>query len=225
MVQSQHIISPEPHLDHVDCTEETSLSQEGNKFSRPWPILSRGVVKNSTEDFKKLVEICLHFQKTSNKFISEPNLMVVNVKCNVEKDKLFHCLWECPRIMNLWKDVLDISSKIVSEKLPICPQICILGLFPKSLNIDKTKKKMITYSLLQAKHASAPFWKNLYKPNVNKQTHSNCPLVWEASSNTTESKKPPLPIFWWCFHQYIKKNTFCNNPFDAHPFGSFTIMY
>ena len=155
--KSQHIISPEPHRDHVDCTEETSLCQEANKFSWTDSVTRSGYKcvrelpeacgwlsrephwgENDQQVTVCLVliqQICSHFQTTSNKFITEPNLMIVNVKCNVEKDKLFHCLWECPRIIDLWKDVLDILSKIVSEKLPIFPK------FPKSHKCSILEKK------------------------------------------------------------------------------------
>ena len=43
----------DPHWEHVDCAEETSLCQEANKCSLTSPILSRRVIKNSARGLRE----------------------------------------------------------------------------------------------------------------------------------------------------------------------------
>ena len=69
-------------------------------------------------------------------YLLNPNVPDYCVKCSVEKGTLFRSLLE--RLRNIsWKDVLDIQSQILSEKLPVCPQMCI----SERLEMNKTKKK------------------------------------------------------------------------------------
>lgn len=66
-----------------------------------------------------------------------PNVPDNCVKCSVEKGPLFRSLLERLRNTSFWKDVLDILSQISSEKLPMCPQMCIL----EGFKMNKTKKE------------------------------------------------------------------------------------
>lgn len=66
-----------------------------------------------------------------------PNVPDNCVKCSVEKGPLFCSLLERLRNTSFWKDVLDILSQISSEKLPMCPQMCIL----EGFKMNKTKKE------------------------------------------------------------------------------------
>ena len=46
-------------------------------------------------------------------------------------------------------DVIDLLSQIVSEKLPVCPQLCILCLFPEGFYFNEILKKSIVFCKLK----------------------------------------------------------------------------
>ena len=101
----------------------------------------------------------------------DPNTPDQCIKCNVERGTLFHCLWKCPEIMKFWKEVLGILSQIISEDIPICPQLCILGIFPDNFKVNSKKKSMIIYSLLFRRNIHI-FWKNPDRPDTNNGTEN-----------------------------------------------------
>ncbi len=84
-----------------------------------------------------------------NKF--DPNNPDACVECG-EKGTLIHCLWECPQIQIFWTEVLNTLSFITGVKIKMCPQLCILGIFPHECKLNKENEKMTVYCLLQAKY-------------------------------------------------------------------------
>lgn len=72
------------------------------------------------------------------------------------------------RIKEFWKDVLDTLSQIVSAKLPECPKLCFLDLFSATPRLYNTKKTIIVFSVLQAKHTNiCLLGKNPENPSIS----------------------------------------------------------
>ena len=66
------------------------------------------------------------------------------------KGTLFHCLWDCNKIKDFWKEVAQMIFQIVSVKLPLHPNIFILGLYPSDPNFKNEIKVLTDMCLLQA---------------------------------------------------------------------------
>lgn len=43
---------------------------------------------------------------------------------NTEKGTLLHCLWECPKIQEFWKDVTKCLSEVFKVKIPLKAKLC-----------------------------------------------------------------------------------------------------
>uniref|UniRef100_A0A671X7A5 Reverse transcriptase domain-containing protein n=1 Tax=Sparus aurata TaxID=8175 RepID=A0A671X7A5_SPAAU len=98
-----------------------------------------------------------------NKF--NPNTPDMCVKCDM-KGTLLHCLWDCRSIQTFWLEVLHTLSCVTGVKLPLCPKLCILKIFPTNCKLSKDDKKMTVYCLLQAKHSIAKSWRSVNKPSL-----------------------------------------------------------
>ena len=128
------------------------------------------------------------------------------VKCDNDKGTLFHCLWDCPNIKSFWKDVLGTLSKIISATLPECPKLCILGVFPLTPRLNITKKRLV-FSLLQAKHTIAVFWKNPENPSINHwlKDLSHC-LALEKLTFAIKGKPEVFHQIWGEFLEFLEIN-------------------
>lgn len=62
-----------------------------------------------------------------NKF--DPRIPDLCHKCNIHQGALYHCLWKC-------------------EEIPLCPKICILGIYPDNCPLSSRERKMIDFCLL-----------------------------------------------------------------------------
>ena len=100
-----------------------------------------------------------------NKF--NPNVPDTCVKCQTHKGTLFHCIWECGKIQKFWKEVINIISQITSKPIPLCPRLCILGLYPINLILKKHEITLINICLIHTKRLIAMYWKNVSCPNIS----------------------------------------------------------
>ena len=55
------------------------------------------------------------------------NIPDVCSKCVDEKGTIFHCLWECSRIQDFWKEVIKCLSEMFKIWVPLDPKLCVLG--------------------------------------------------------------------------------------------------
>lgn len=94
-----------------------------------------------------------------------PNTPDTCVKCGLHKGSLFHCLWECTLIQAFWKEVVAIISICIKERLPLCPKLCIFGCFPANSTLSNSRKRMVIFCLLEAKHKIAVSWKSIHRPS------------------------------------------------------------
>ena len=80
-----------------------------------------------------------------------PNIPDTCVKCKDQKGTLFHCMWECPLILSLWRQVLDLASQIIGEDVPLSPKLCLLNLYPDGFITSKRIRSLLNICFLEAK--------------------------------------------------------------------------
>lgn len=96
-----------------------------------------------------------------------PNTPDVCVKCQTHEGNLFHCVWKCEVLQVFWKGVLRLLSNITSTTIPVCPKLCILGLYPEDISLSRHEIKMVDLCLIHAKRLIAMHWKSMSCPSIN----------------------------------------------------------
>ncbi len=61
------------------------------------------------------------------------NIPDTYIKCSVDRGTLFHCMWNCPKVQEFWKEVAFFLSQTVPINLPMKPEIFILGIIPENI--------------------------------------------------------------------------------------------
>lgn len=135
----------------------------------------------------------------------DPNTPDLCFKCGTHKGTLFHCLWECSIIQEFWKEIITTLSKVIDTSLPVCPKLCILGLFPKNCALSKYEKSMVIYSLLEAKHKIALSWKSMYRPCKQKWAEGllHC-IAMEKLTYLIKGKYNRFVKIWDAFMEFVK---------------------
>ncbi|KAF6119898.1 hypothetical protein HJG60_010281 [Phyllostomus discolor] len=82
-----------------------------------------------------------------------------------EMGTLVHCWWECRLVQPLWKTVWNFLRKLKMD-LPFEPEIPLLGLYPKSLEI-LVQKNLCTPMSIAAQFTIVKCWKQPKCPSVN----------------------------------------------------------
>ncbi|PME06199.1 hypothetical protein A8A06_05290 [Escherichia coli] len=94
------------------------------------------------------------------------NIPDVCTKCLTEKGTLFHCLWECAKIQNFWKDVIQCLSEMFNTKVPLNAKLCVLGIYSKNFLQTQKQYAVLDFGLLQARRAIALCWKSMDAPTM-----------------------------------------------------------
>jgi len=47
-----------------------------------------------------------------------------------------HIFWDCPKLLNYWKDIQDEIDKCLSIKIPLDPSLIILGIFENKIRTN-----------------------------------------------------------------------------------------
>ena len=116
------------------------------------------------------------------------------VKCNDQKGTLFHCMWECPRILSFWRKVLDLASQITGEEVPLSPKLCLLNLYPDSFTTSNKVRFLMNICFLEAKRCIACSWKSDTPYGTSQWLRGmTFYLALEKISYTTKNK---LDKFW-----------------------------
>ena len=123
------------------------------------------------------------------------------IKCREEEGTLFHCLWSCPKVKTFWTNITQTISEIISVKLPVCPQIFILGLFPTQSKLSVVNKKIVTLCSLQAKHCIASSWKSMDSPSVDHWFRSLSSVL--AMEKLTYALKGKMQCYWKLWGKFI----------------------
>lgn len=136
----------------------------------------------------------------------DPNTPDLCVKCGTQKGTLFHCLWECSIIQEFWKEIIETLSKITDTYLPLCPKLCILGLFPENCTLSKYEKSMVIYCILEAKHKIALSWRSMYRPSKQMWTEglSHC-IAMEKLTYIIKGKYNTFIKIWDSFMEFLER--------------------
>lgn len=84
-------------------------------------------------------------------------------RCGEDRGTLFHCIWSCPKIKEIWEEFRAIIQEILSIRLVMEPKYFLLGLYPIGHNINHSEEIFINMGILQAKRVIALTWKNIGK--------------------------------------------------------------
>ena len=96
----------------------------------------------------------------------DPRIPDLCYKCDIHQGTLYHCLWNCEEIQKFWSSVLKCISQMTSSPIPLCPKICILGIYPDNCPLPSRERKMTDLCLLQARRSIALCWKNVSCPSL-----------------------------------------------------------
>ena len=138
-----------------------------------------------------------------NKF--DPNMSDLCYKCNNYPGSLYHCLWNCDKIQKFWKSVLKYVFQITSCPIPLCPKLCILGIYPVDCSLSCKERKMVDFCLLQAKRSIALCWKNVGCPSFDYWlTNLSSSLALEKLTYIVRKKASEFYDIWKMFLELIK---------------------
>ena len=128
-------------------------------------------------------------------------------KCNQDKGSWFHCVWDCGKIQDFWREVSHMVFKMLSVQLPLHPKIFILGSYPPSPHINNKVKPLIDMCLLQAKRMIALNWKNTTRPSIGQWLREmSSALIMERITYMTKGKSETFNEIWEPFMKYIEQN-------------------
>ncbi len=88
------------------------------------------------------------------------------LRCSNFKGTLYHCICECEKVRNFWKDVKGMIENILDVNIPLSPLIFLCHLYPKMINLKKTEYIFINICIIQAKRLISLNWKSIYAPNI-----------------------------------------------------------
>lgn len=135
-----------------------------------------------------------------------PNIPDNCLKCKQEIGTLYHCIWECNEIQGFWKEIIFMIGKLVEENVPLAPKLCLFHLYPVNLEVNARKRKLIDFSLLQAKRAIALKWKETQGPTPSqwfKEMTSN--LALEKLTYVVKGKLKDFYKIWTPFLHYCNQ--------------------
>lgn len=133
------------------------------------------------------------------------------IKCSDDKGTLLHCMWNCPKVQEFWKEVAIFISQMVSINLPMKPEIFILGIIPENTVDHGSTRKLVDISILQAKRLIALYWKKVEKPSIVQWINnmSFC-LAMEKITYILKGKISSFEKIWTPFISFISNSDFGN---------------
>lgn len=138
-----------------------------------------------------------------NKF--DPNIPDLCYKCNDHQGTLYHRLWKCEEIQKFWKSVLKYISQITTSPVPLCPMLCILGLYPDNSSLSCKERKMVDLCLLQVKRCIALWWRNVGCPSFTHWLNSlTSALALEKLTYVIRKKASEFYNIWKMFLGLLK---------------------
>lgn len=141
-----------------------------------------------------------------------PNIPDNCPKCNIERGTLLHCIWECKKLQDFWKDTLRLISRLTECIIPVEPRLCLLHIYPEDFGANAKKRKLIDFCLLQVKRVIALKWKDVQSPNSTqwlKEMSSH--LVLEKLTYILRGKVGEFNDMWSPFLRFMD-----NLPDDSH---------
>ena len=133
------------------------------------------------------------------------NIPDVCIKCETHKGTLFHCLWSCSKVLEFWREVVETLSNTSGATLPMCPRMCVLGLIPKDINLNRANRKMVTLSLLQARRTIAKCWKSIQRPTTKGWLEDIVQVIaMEKITYSLKGKYAQFEEMWTSFLDFVK---------------------
>lgn len=86
------------------------------------------------------------------------------LRCQAPQAKLFHLLWNCPRIIHYWSEIHRILHGIAPMAGGDSPEHCLLGVGTRNKKSGPSCK-LINLALIQAKRNITMRWKATKAPN------------------------------------------------------------
>ena len=135
-----------------------------------------------------------------------PNIHDTCFKCKDQKGTLFHCMWECQKILSFCRKVLDLTSQIIGEEVPVSPKLCLLNLYPEDFTTSKKVRSLLNICFLEAKRCIALSWKS-DTPCATSQWLRGMTsyLALEKISYTTKNRLEFWKI-WNIFYHFLENN-------------------
>lgn len=133
------------------------------------------------------------------------------IKCSDEKGTLLHCMWNCPKVQEFWKEVAIFISQMVFVNLPMKPEIFVLGIIPENIIDHGSTRKLVDISILQAKRLISLYWKKVEKPSIVQWINnmSFC-LAMEKITYILKGKTSLFEKIWTPFISFISNSNFGN---------------
>lgn len=138
-----------------------------------------------------------------NKF--NPNIPDTCIKCGKEKGTLYHCIWKCDIIREFWRRTINTISKIMDKEIPLLPEICILGVIPKTMALGSHENKLLNLCLIHTKRLIARHWKSVHCPSLDLwfAELSSCIAV-ERLTYTIKRKSHIFHKIWDSFLKFLE---------------------
>ena len=136
-----------------------------------------------------------------------PNIPDTCFKCKDQKGTLFHCMWECQKILSFWRKVLDLASQIIGKEVPLSPKLCLLNLYPENFTTSKKVRSLLNICFLEAKRCIALSWKS-DTPCATSQWLRGMTsyLALEKISYTTKNRLDKFWEIWNIFYNFLENN-------------------
>ena len=113
--------------------------------------------------------------------------------CAQETGTFFHLIWACPKIQDLWKQIITFLHDTMGTPVTLDPKQCLLGIFPT--DTDKFTKIFLHESLFSARKIIARKWMRQTPPTFPE---------WKAEINMTLPYKKCVYINRACPDKYYK---------------------
>lgn len=137
------------------------------------------------------------------------------IKCDKEKGRIFHCLWQCSQVNKFWEEVKQFIEEILQINLQLEQNLFLLGTYPANCDIRKMHRIFLDIGLLLAKRVIAIAWKEVQRPRIGKwlsELTTTLPL--EKITDALRGKQLVFDINWGPFSNYLanKDLSHCVDP-------------
>lgn len=138
-----------------------------------------------------------------------PNVPDICVKCREEKGTLIHCLWECTKLQQFWKSVVECISLIIGKEVPLRAKLCVLGIYPEDFVVTLQQSLLIDFGLLQARRIIALLWKNMDTPSIGMWTKElTACLALERLTYIVKKKDKNFARLWSPYIDFLETHDF-----------------
>lgn len=147
--------SPEPSLRKLDAWRE---DLQEDLPSEDWEKVCAEAQTQTTNTRLKV----LQYNWLMRTYVTPVKLSKYNdtipdlcFRCGEEKGTFFHCVWECSKVQQFWREIKQTLETILGIKLVLDPKLFILGLYPDRHHMSRKIISALDLCLLLAKRVIA----------------------------------------------------------------------